>query len=130
MVMDYGMSRLGRVNYRQSQRSIFLAAGPSDEMSRHFSEQTSREIDQEVRRIINDAIEKVRHILDHRRAALEALADKLIEVESVDADELKRIIEAASPGPSIVPGTADIPARPQPEPLLGHKPDTGLAEAT
>jgi cell division protease FtsH len=68
MVMDYGMSRLGRVNYRESSRSAFLAGGGGDGgRDRSFSEQTSREIDQEVDRIINEAIERVRYILNTRK---------------------------------------------------------------
>ena len=112
MVMEYGMSKLGRVNYRGSNRAVFLAGSGGDEGARHHSEQTAREIDQEIRHIINEAIEKVRYILDHRRPALEALTKKLIEVEAIDAKELKEIIEATSPGPSIVPGTGDLPSRP------------------
>ncbi len=68
---------------------------------------TAREIDEEVKRIINEAIEKVRHILATRRPALESLTRRLIEVESVDAAELKAIIEENSPGPLVVPGTAE-----------------------
>jgi cell division protease FtsH len=105
MVMEFGMSRLGRVNYRDSQRSIFLASAGGDDAPRSHSEQTMREIDVEVRRIIDEGIERVRGILQTRRAALEALAKRLMEIESVGADELKEIIDAASPGPLVVPGT-------------------------
>jgi cell division protease FtsH len=105
MVMEFGMSRLGRVNYRESNRSPFLAMASGEESTRHCSEQTMREIDQEVRRFIDEAIEKVRHILDQRRASLEALTRRLMEVESIDADELKRIVEENSPIPLVVPGT-------------------------
>ena len=65
----------------------------------------AREIDQEVRRIIDESLVKVRHILDARMASLRALSARLIENETVDSDELKRIIEANSPSPQIVPGT-------------------------
>jgi cell division protease FtsH len=117
MVMEFGMSRLGRVNYRESNRSPFLAAAAGEEYTRHCSEQTLREIDQEVRRIIDEAIEKVRHILEMRRASLEALTRRLMEVESIDADELKRIVEENSPGPLVVPGT-EAPLRlAPPEPV-------------
>ena len=106
MCMEFGMSRLGRVNYRESNRSAFLASGGSgEERVRSVSEQTLREIDQEVRRIIDESIEKVRHILDVRRGALVSLTNRLMEVESVDSDELKRIIDETSPGPLVVPGT-------------------------
>jgi len=105
MVMDYGMSRLGRVNYRESGRSPFLAGSFDMPRERFHSEQTAREIDQEVKRIIDEAIAKVRHILQTRRAALEGLALRLIEKEVIDASELKEIIEQTTTSPTIVPGT-------------------------
>jgi cell division protease FtsH len=106
MVMDYGMSRLGRVSYRESNHSPFLAGSGTD-MARGsmHSEQTAREIDEEVRRIVDDSIEKVRQLLESRRAALEALTKTLIEREVIDGEEMRRIIEETSPGPWIVPGT-------------------------
>ncbi len=128
MVMEYGMSRLGRVNYRESGRSAFLAGSGGEGGVRHHSEQTAREIDQEIRRIIDHAIERVRHILDRRRAALVGLADRLIEVEAIDSSELRSIIEATSPGPSIVPGTDTIPTRPLTEPEVIAKPELGKIE--
>ena len=112
MVMDYGMSRLGRVNYRESNKSAFLA-GAADEQPRSHSEETAREIDLEVKRIIDGSIGKVRHILEVRQEALEAVTKRLIEVESIDAKELKQIIEDTAPGPLIVPGTevaAEMPS--------------------
>ena len=119
MVMEFGMSRLGRVNYRESNRSPFLAVSGGEETIRSCSETTMREIDQEVRRIIDAAIEKVRHILELRRASLEAITKKLIEVESIDAGELKRIMDENSPGPLVVPGT-EAPLRlAPPEPVAG-----------
>ncbi len=107
MVMDYGMSRLGRVSYRESNRSPFLTGSGAD-MNRGsmHSEQTAREIDEEVRRIIDDSIEKVRQLLESRRAALEALTKALMEREVIDGEEMRRIIEETSPGPWIVPGTS------------------------
>ncbi|MHB8864356.1 MAG: ATP-dependent zinc metalloprotease FtsH, partial [Pirellulaceae bacterium] len=107
MVMEFGMSRLGRVNFRGAPRSAFLALTAGDEGNRNHSEQTAREIDEEVNRIIQEAIEKVRRILAARRNALEALTRRLIEVESVAALELKSIVEENSPGPLVVPGTAE-----------------------
>ncbi|MFM7846057.1 MAG: ATP-dependent zinc metalloprotease FtsH [Planctomycetota bacterium] len=121
MVMEYGMSRLGRVNYRESGRSVFLASAGGEERMRSHSEQTSREIDQEVHRIIDEGIERVRHILEVRGAALEALTRRLMEVESVDADELKRIVEESSPGPLVVPGTSPAAIKP---PIVVNSSDT------
>src|SRR3990167_5650023 len=67
MVMEYGMSRLGRVNYRESNRSPFLAMTGGDERSRSHSERTAREIDEEVKRIINESLVKVGQILEVRQ---------------------------------------------------------------
>ena len=105
MVMDYGMSRLGRVTYRESNRSPFLVGGGEALSPQTHSEETSREIDQEVRRIVDQAIEKVRHILQSRKAALVAISERLLDRELIDADELCQIIEENSPSPMIVPGT-------------------------
>ncbi len=105
MVMDYGMSRLGRINFRESARSPFLAGGGDLPRERSYSEHTAREIDSEVQRIIDEAIEKVRTILGSRKPALVGLAKRLIEREVIDADELRQIIEENSPSPQIVPGT-------------------------
>ena len=104
MVMDYGMSRLGRVNYRENNRNPFLATGGEGRMSTH-SEQTAREIDEEVKRILDEALERARNILSTRRKALIAISEQLMIQEVIGADELKRIIEENSPSPMIVPGT-------------------------
>jgi len=105
MVMEYGMSRMGRVNYRESNRSPFLAGAAGESFGREHSEQTAREIDQEVKRLIDEAIQRTRTILGERRGALEALAQRLIEVEVVDSDDLKRIMDLNIGGPRVVPGT-------------------------
>ena len=105
MVMDYGMSSMGRVNYRSSTGSAFLATAHEERVA-PVSPQTAREIDMEVKGIIDRSVETVRHILDARRAALEKLTERLIEIESVDETELRQIIEETTPGPLVVPGTA------------------------
>ncbi|MCA9168101.1 MAG: ATP-dependent zinc metalloprotease FtsH [Planctomycetales bacterium] len=110
MVMDYGMSELGRICYRQSNRSAFLASA-GEERTHSFSEETAQQIDNAVRRVINNGLTKVRDILTHRRDALVALAEELMVVESVDAGELKRIIEQNSARPRVVPGTGGVAAR-------------------
>ncbi len=105
MVMEYGMSELGRVNYKESRGSAFLAGSMAEEISRPYSERTARKIDAAVRRIIDESVERVREILSIRKDALIALTEKLIEVESVDAKELEKIVEEHSPGPFLAPGT-------------------------
>jgi len=146
MVMDYGMSRLGRVAYRESQRSPFLAGGGGDlSHARSHSEQTAREIDEEVRRIIDTAMERVRRIMESRRGALEAITARLIECEVIDGEELRTIIESSIGTPQLVPGTeaerrvpvATAPntapplpvAHPLPRPAAADAPQTGLGPA-
>ena len=130
MVMDYGMSRLGRVTYRESTRSPFLAtAGAELPAPRGHSEQTAREIDEEVRRIVDEAMERVRRIIDTRRTALEAVTRRLMECEVIDGTELKAIVDAHTGAPQLVPGTESDrrPVRPTAaEPLEGA---AGTAEA-
>ena len=105
MVMDYGMSRLGRLNFRRSTRSPFLSGGGGDSYQSTHSEEMAKMIDKEVSRIVDDALTQTREILTQRRETLEAVTQRLLEVESIDSDELMRLIEQHSNGPWLVPGT-------------------------
>ena len=94
MVMEYGMSReLGPINYRGATRPQFLAGG--DGMSpdgRSYSEETAREIDQEVQGIVEGTYGRVREILQKDREVLEVLAQRLLEKEVVEERELREIM--------------------------------------
>ena len=115
MVMDYGMSPLGRITYRESRHSPFLMGADDFARDRSHSEQTAREIDEEIRKIISQSLEKVRHMLETRRQALVAMAERLIEKEVIDTAELKELVETNSPSPMIVPGTDETQKRRSPE---------------
>ncbi len=112
MVMDFGMSRLGRVNYRDSNRSPFVLGNADFGRVQHHSEHTAREIDEEVKRILDENLVRVRQILAERRQALEAVTAALMKQETIDSDELARLMEENSPGARLVPGTAAEPKRP------------------
>ena len=105
MVIDYGMSRLGRINFRRSTGSPFLAGDGSGGHSVTFGEDTAKMIDKEVSRIVEDSLTQTREILTQRREVLEAITQRLLEVESIDNTELFRVIEEHSKGPWLVPGT-------------------------
>ena len=105
MVTQYGMSEMGRINYKEDRSNPFLAGSAAEVGSKMYSDDTARKIDQEVERIIEQAVERVRKILDDRYDALEALTNRLIEIESVDHEELKQIVDENSTGPIVVPGT-------------------------
>ncbi len=111
MVMQFGMSPLGRINYKDERSSAFLSGSSMSLGGKRYSEATAEKIDAEVRRIIDTALNKVRNILTVRKSSLQALTDRLIEVESIDSDELKRIIDNHSPGPLLVPGTDVVPKK-------------------
>lgn len=125
MVMDYGMSRLGRVKFREGSRGAFLA-GSEAPTSRYYSEQTAREIDQEVKRILDEQLDRTRSILETGRTALDAIASTLLEREVIDGSELRAIIDGADPSPRLVPGTSTErkPAKPAVPPT---KPNEGEA---
>jgi cell division protease FtsH len=107
MVKEFGMSRLGRVSYREQGGGAFLPGADGFE-ARKFSEETSREIDVEVRKIIDDATAEVRSILQGRKAALVAVAERLIEREVIDGAELRQMIFEHEPGPRLVPGSQPV----------------------
>jgi len=91
MVVEFGMSPvLGRLNYLKDSG---LSGPTAAELS--WSEQTAREIDLEVRRIIDEAQARARIILQDHRETLDEIAARLIEQETVDAAELKAILENA-----------------------------------
>lgn len=109
MVMDFGMSRLGRITFRDGPRSPFLNTGGEYFRPRLHSEQTAREIDEEIQRILDEALQKVRDLLQSRRPVLEAIAARLMEKEVVDTQELRLLIEGRDP--DSLPQPAPSPSR-------------------
>lgn len=106
MVMEFGMSpKLGRVNYRESKRSPFLSTAVSAPGDHVHSEQTIREIDLEVKRIIDECMQIARDTLMQRREVLEHLTRELMEVEVMDATQLQQILDQHRRGPQLKPGT-------------------------
>jgi cell division protease FtsH len=108
MVKEFGMSRLGRVFFREQSGSPFLPGSSWGVTEREYSEQTAREIDVEVRKILDDSTEEVRNILQARREALEAVSQRLVEREVIEGSELRRLLEEYNPGPKLVPGSLPV----------------------
>jgi cell division protease FtsH len=107
MVMEFGMSpKLGRVNYRESGRSPFTATMYMPRNDFQHSEETLREIDLEVKRIIDESAETVAEILTRRRGALEQLARELVEREVMDGAHILKILDEHSPSPRLAAGTS------------------------
>ena len=61
---------------------------------------------EEIDALIDEALAGAQHILETRRDSLLAITHRLIEVESIDAEELASIMNETSPGPTVVPGTS------------------------
>jgi cell division protease FtsH len=100
MVKEYGMSeRLGLVAHREERGPHFLGMPAAD---RRYSEQTAREIDEEVALLIRQAYERAKEVLTQQRPLLEKVVVILCEKEVMDGDELRRLLkegEAAAQAP-------------------------------
>jgi len=91
MVMEYGMSeKLGWLRYRDNQDEVFL--GHSVARNQHMSEQTARLIDEEVRRLVEEGEATARGVLTEHLDELHRLATALLEFETLNGDEAKRVI--------------------------------------
>ena len=111
MVMEFGMSpKLGRVNYRDSGRAAFAPTMYVQNTEYAHSEQTLREIDLEVKRIIDHAAQTAHDILTGRREILEHMARELVEKEVMDSEQIHRIIDEHTLVPQLMPGTHVTPS--------------------
>jgi cell division protease FtsH len=94
MVTEYGMSDLvGAVNFDGNKRAKFLDI-PMPQERGLYSEDTAQTIDAEVKRILGEAHGTARRILSDNREALEAVTRRLLEVEVMEGEELRRLLEA------------------------------------
>ncbi len=94
MVLDWGMSeKLGHVALGTGREQVFL--GEQLTQMREYSETTAREVDEEVRRIVEEAYARARQILKEHRPALDRLADTLLDREELPGDEVMRLLDIA-----------------------------------
>lgn len=102
MVMRMGMSEdLGPMVYGQKEELIFLGREISEQ--RDYSENVAEKIDKEVRSIVNDAYREAKQILTDYRDKLDAVATKLLEVETLSKEEFEKIFPSPTPKKSGVP---------------------------
>jgi cell division protease FtsH len=93
MVKEYGMSkRLGYVTFERERKPLFLDVGQSFGV-KDYSEETAREIDNEVKRIIDECYGKVKAILTEKRETLTRIAETLLDKETIEGDELRALIK-------------------------------------
>jgi cell division protease FtsH len=91
MVCEYGMSRLGPLTFGKKEEQIFL--GREIAQHRDFSEETARQIDLEVRRLIDEAYQSAYTIINANQDAMHRISAALLERETIDAEEVKMLIE-------------------------------------
>jgi len=102
MVTEYGMSdRLGLVTYERARRPVFLPESYAPRKT--YGEEKAGQIDEEVSRIIEEAHQRVREILDARRKVLDDLAHLLSQKEIVQGEELRTMMGKNPTGTSPAP---------------------------
>ena len=90
MVMQYGMSdRLGPMKYGQNEGEVFL--GKDYATHKDYSDEVASHIDEEVRRLIGRAHEEAREILTTHLDALHAIADALLDIETLGPEEVGEV---------------------------------------
>ena len=91
MIGTYGMSEtLGPLAYDKQGGNRFL--GPGNNPRRAVSDSTAKEIDKEVRALVDRGHEKALEILHHNRGLLEDIAQRILEKEVIEGDELKELL--------------------------------------
>jgi cell division protease FtsH len=96
MVTQWGYSdKLGRVAYGDNQEEVFL--GHSVSRTQNISEETAQIIDAEVRRLIDEAYAEATRILTKKKKDWIALAEGLLEYETLSGDEIKELIAGNKP---------------------------------
>ena len=90
MVCEYGMSNLGPLTFGKKEEQIFL--GREISQHRDFSEDTAIKIDQEVKKLVGDQYERARNIIEENRDTMIRLAETLLDRETLDAVQIRRII--------------------------------------
>ncbi|NKE70683.1 ATP-dependent zinc metalloprotease FtsH [Candidatus Manganitrophus noduliformans] len=100
MVCEWGMSeKMGPLTFGKKEQEIFL--GREINQHRDYSEYTAIEIDNEVRRLVTENYERAKTLITNNMKALKALAEALLEKESLDAPEIDRILQSSiSPSPA------------------------------
>lgn len=95
MVVEYGMSdKIGPINLGQDNGNVFL--GEEIVKSNEHSEEVSSLVDKEIRGIVENCHGKAKKILGDNREVLNELAERLIEIEELEGDELEEILDKAA----------------------------------
>jgi cell division protease FtsH len=114
MVTRFGMSdRLGPMIFGQKEEMVFLGREIAEQ--RDYSEAVAQIIDEEVKKIVDEAYQRALNVITEHREELERVAQRLIEVETIDHDEFLQLMgETSASGrrkrPEMLPKPAEKPA--------------------
>jgi cell division protease FtsH len=92
MVCVYGMSKVVGLAHLVQHQQMFLSNAPDGMFERDCSPQTAREVDEEVKRILDDAYQQAKKILQEHRDQLDLVAGELLKNETMDASTFKKLI--------------------------------------
>ena len=129
MVTQWGMSdKLGMVQYGDNNEYVFL--GREMGRAKDYSERTAQDIDNEVKRIIDEAYKSAKEIIDHNRDKLEIIANCLLEYETLEGYQVEEIVRTGQftpppPSPQVGPPTGAPAATPLPEVMKPIPPKIG-----
>jgi cell division protease FtsH len=99
MVCEWGMSeKMGPLTFGKKEQEIFL--GREISQHRDYSEHTAIDIDNEVKRLVMENYERAKTIIQTNMKALRAIAEALLERESLEGTEIEQIIQQAAAAPS------------------------------
>lgn len=90
MVTEYGMSKLGPVQYEQRTGDVFL--GRDYMKDKNFSSQIAHEIDIEIRSIIEECYERAKSVITEHRSLLDLIAHQLIEMETLTKEDIEELV--------------------------------------
>ena len=91
MVTEYGMSDLGPVQYEQKSEGVFL--GRDYGKTKNFSDKVAHEIDEEVRKIVEECYNKAKEILKKNKDLVMLLADTLVEHETLTKEQIDSLVK-------------------------------------
>lgn len=98
MVTKWGLSdAMGPISYDENEDEVFL--GRQVTQHKHVSDETHRQLDKEVRRIIDDAYNEAKLILEENRDKLELMTEALMRYETIDARQIDQIMQGQEPDP-------------------------------
>ena len=134
MVCEWGMSNLGMIRFSEENEFVFM--GRDAGRAREYSEETARQIDSEVKRLIDDAYRQATEILESKRDKVELIAKALLEFETLEGSQIEDLINLghmrnppviAQKPPPLPPPPSDAPSAEVSKPSEPDYPSGGLA---